>query len=211
MSKKGDDKFSSQDNNTSGTPIEKHPANPASSKENLKNPLELIPNNKHWSNQIQIEHGFTPNPEAHLYQQEMKKLQFLNVYVKVKNPAVVCGSLGIPRRTFYAWLEQDKRFKEAFDHVNWITIGFLATEATKRAEDGSDHLLEFLLKAYDPVYREKVSAELEKTEIDRIVVTLVDALRSNIPDTCPHCKSNLNLSSKVEMMLQSLTRDGNAK
>ena len=206
MSKKGDDRTNSQDNNKSVSEAEIQPAQSAQSSKNLKNPIELIPNQEHWANQIEIEHGFTPNPEARLPLQEMKKVQFLNVYIKIKNPALTCGALGIGRRTFYDWLDNDKKFKESFDHVNWVTVGMMAAEATRRAEDGSDHLLEFLLKAYDPQYRDRVSAELEDGEVARIVSTLVDALRSNIPDTCPHCKSNLNLSQKVEMMLQTLSR-----
>ena len=208
MSKRGDDKQKSQDKIINVSPVENQSAQSAQTVSAPVNPIELIPNKSHWANQIEIEHGFKPNPEARLPLQEMKKVQFLNVYIKIKNPALTCGALGIGRRTFYDWMDNDKKFKEAFDHVNWVTVGMMAAEATRRAEDGSDHLLEFLLKAYDPIYRDKVSAELDKSEIDRIVSTLVEALRANIPDTCPHCKSNLNLSSKVEMMLQALSRDG---
>lgn len=68
---------------------------------------------------------------------------------------------GVCRKTAYNWRDSDKEFAEAWDDAIEVGTEKLETEATRRALDGSDTLLIFLLKARRPkVYRERVSTEV---------------------------------------------------
>lgn len=153
-----------------------------------------------------IEHGFEPDPNARLKRIEYKKLAFLNNYNKLITPAHTAQAVGISVRTFYQWCKDDARFMAAFETVDRHLTDRMIRIATSRAFRGSDNLLMFMLKARDGRFRDKINAEINQADIERIVSTLVSALRKSIPDTCPHCKANLNLSAKVEQMLTALSK-----
>lgn len=153
-----------------------------------------------------VEHGFIPNPNARRQGQERKKLAFLDNYNKFVTPAHTAQAIGVSVRTFYDWCKDDANFNAAFQVVDKHLTDRLIRIALSRAFRGSDNLLMFMLKARDGRFREKIAAEINQADIERIVSTLVAALRKSIPDTCPHCKVNLNLSAKVENMLASLSK-----
>ena len=86
---------------------------------------------------------------------------FVEQLVKGQTITAAAKAAGICRRTAYSWRESDKTFAEAWDDALEIGTEKLETEATRRALEGSDTLLIFLLKARRPkVYRERVSTEV---------------------------------------------------
>lgn len=153
-----------------------------------------------------IEHGFVPDPKNRLQRIEKKKLAFLDHYNTFITPAHTAQAVGISVRTFYQWCKDDARFLSAFETVDRHLTDRMIRIATSRAFRGSDNLLMFMLKSRDGRFRDKINAEINQADIERIVGTLVNALRKSIPDTCPHCKVNLNLSAKVEQMLTALSK-----
>lgn len=152
-----------------------------------------------------IVHGFTVNKKSKS-PIEWKKPLFLTAYYEQFTVTHTCGAIGISRRTFYAWMEDDENFNKAFTIVeNSITERMMRT-AMARGIRGSDNLLMFMLKYRDPAFRDKAVAELDPKTVDNLVNTFVEALRKNVPDACPHCHVNLNLSGKVSKMLMSLSK-----
>lgn len=86
---------------------------------------------------------------------------FVEQLVKGQTITAAAKASGICRRTAYSWRESDKTFAEAWDDALEIGTEKLETEATRRALEGSDTLLIFLLKARRPkIYRERVSTEV---------------------------------------------------
>lgn len=68
---------------------------------------------------------------------------------------------GVDRKTLRTGLERDKDFLEEFHDAKADAIDSLETEAVRRAKDGSDQLLMFLLKSHRPeVYRENHKIEV---------------------------------------------------
>lgn len=68
---------------------------------------------------------------------------------------------GVDRKVLRAALERDKEFLEEFHDAKADAIDSLETEAVRRAKDGSDQLLMFLLKSHRPeVYRENHKVEV---------------------------------------------------
>lgn len=68
---------------------------------------------------------------------------------------------GISRGQLRTALDKDPEFLEAFHDAKADAIDSLETEAVRRAKDGSDQLLMFLLKSHRPeVYRENHKIEV---------------------------------------------------
>ncbi len=63
---------------------------------------------------------------------------------------VACLGAGVDRHCHYDWLKADPEYKAAFDEAKPQVMGILRDECFKRAVDGSDDLLKFLLKTGDP-------------------------------------------------------------
>lgn len=103
----------------------------------------------------------------------------LAAFEECGNVSKACKKAKVPRRTFYAWLQEDEKFKEKFEAASIIAVGVLEDEAKRRALEGvlepvyykgekvgsvrkySDTLLIVLLKGHAPEkYRERVSTEL---------------------------------------------------
>ena len=66
-----------------------------------------------------------------------------------KNLGVVtlaCRATGIARKTFYAWYNTDKEFKEACDAVNDVALDYAESQLFKCIKDGSVASIIFYLK-----------------------------------------------------------------
>ena len=84
------------------------------------------------------------------------KLKFLKAHEGGATVAEAARCAGIHRSTVYRWREQDPEFAMAWDEARQKLVEDLEMEAYKRAIDGSDRMLIFLLKAYKPdTYNEK--------------------------------------------------------
>src|SRR4051812_38238547 len=74
------------------------------------------------------------------------KERALSKFMEIGTVKGACAAAGVPRRTWYNWMESDGSFAalvfDACEHVS----DELEEEAIARAKDGSDTLLMFLLK-----------------------------------------------------------------
>lgn len=92
---------------------------------------------------------------------EKWKILFLNAF---RESGIISQALmvaGISRGQLRTALDKDAEFLEAFHDAKADAVDSLETEAVRRAKDGSDQLLMFLLKSHRPeVYRENHKVEV---------------------------------------------------
>ena len=88
--------------------------------------------------------------------------RWLKVFAETGNVTVACRACRINRDTPYKYAARCPEFKAAWEEANEIACDALEAEARRRAlEEGSDKLLEILLKAHRPQkYRETHRHEL---------------------------------------------------
>lgn len=85
---------------------------------------------------------------------------FLKVLADTCNVSEAARSAGIGRRTAYDWKAADEAFSQAWDDAEEVAIDHLEKVARDRAIDGSDRMLEILLKAHRPEkYTDRVRNE----------------------------------------------------
>jgi hypothetical protein len=102
-----------------------------------------------------------PRVEARLE----KKRRVLHELRKLGTVSAACDAVGIRTTTFYNWKKRDPVFMAAAEEAKAKTIDDLETEAIKRAKDGSDTLLIFLLKSLKPtVYKERAHVEVSQDQ-----------------------------------------------
>ena len=77
-----------------------------------------------------------------------------------------CAAAGVPRCTWYDWMESDASFAALVVDASGHVSDELEEEAIARAKSGSDTLLMFLLKARRPaIYREKHTITVVSPEV----------------------------------------------
>lgn len=77
------------------------------------------------------------------------------------NVSHAARAAGIGRRTAYDWRDADPGFAAAWDEAEEEAIDALELAARERAIDGSDRMMEILLKAHRPEkYVDKLKTEL---------------------------------------------------
>ncbi len=92
----------------------------------------------------------------------LKQKRFLEVYRNCANIRMSCDEIGITRRQFYRWRDEDPDFKEQLQVLGEDATESLEKIAWERAQSTSDTLLIFLLKALRPEkYREIRDVRLE--------------------------------------------------
>ena len=88
------------------------------------------------------------------------KPAFLDAFAQSGMVSEACRSVGIDRSTAYKTRQRDEAFALAWADVEERSTEELEREAKRRAVDGSDTLMIFLLKARRPEkYRENVKIE----------------------------------------------------
>lgn len=75
------------------------------------------------------------------------------------NVTAAAEAAGVSRQAAYKWREADPDFAEEWDHAIEASVDNLEEKAWRRAETESDRLMEILLKAHRPKYREKATVE----------------------------------------------------
>ena len=94
-----------------------------------------------------------------------KKRAFLIAYSRAGNISQACAAVGIGRRTHYDWLASDTEYEAGFQLAGEYAADALEAEARRRAFEGSDLLLIFLLKGLRPErYRERYDHRVHKPE-----------------------------------------------
>lgn len=101
---------------------------------------------------------------------QAKKALFLATFAKQGNISGAARVAGIGRRTVYDWLHSDPAFVAKYDEAQDEAIDGLEGEAFRRAFEGSDTLLIFLLKGAKPTkYRERVDVSMDvRSVIERL-------------------------------------------
>ena len=94
-----------------------------------------------------------------------RKRRFLDAYREIGFVKHAAATAGISRKTCYAWRDEDPAFREEFDAIDAGWTDELERIATKRAKDGSDDLMKFLLAARNPS-RFRGAAKVELTGRD---------------------------------------------
>jgi hypothetical protein len=86
---------------------------------------------------------------------------FLNMLAETCNVSEACRAANIGRRSVYDWRDADPVFADAWVEAEETAADKLEKVAWDRACSGqSDRMLEILLKAHRPKYREKQVVEL---------------------------------------------------
>jgi hypothetical protein len=71
-----------------------------------------------------------------------------------------CTAAKLPRRTAYNWRNADKDFAKAWEEAKELGTDALEDEAVRRAREGSDTLLIFMLKSLRPdKFKDRVASE----------------------------------------------------
>lgn len=136
-----------------------------------------------------------------------------------------CDAAGVSRQTVQHWRKTVKGFEELYQETyHKATEGVYENAAYNRAINGvrqfvvqkgelvrhpdtkefvtkieySDGLLEKLLEARAPdKYRQKGGYQLDPKLVGQIASDLLAAVRRAVVDTCPHCKTNLNITPRI--------------
>lgn len=75
---------------------------------------------------------------------------FLEVIAAGGRDPAAAEAAGVHRVTAYRWKKHDPEFKARYDTARQVRLDHLVKEAERRAMNGSDRLLEFLLCNYAP-------------------------------------------------------------
>ena len=139
------------------------------------------------------------------YKEHLKPI-FLREFPKFGSIQSTAKSIDLDRKTVTRWRETDPEFNQAFMDADSIVTESLESTAMARALKDSDTLMIFLLKARDPAkYKDRYLQEIDPRTIDLLVGQFIDAVRKRIPDVCPHCKVNLNLTNEIAKELDGLS------
>jgi len=99
--------------------------------------------------------------DLRLQEKRLKQQKFLHAYAEEFGMILkACKKAEIHPTTVRWWKANDPVFAEAYELAKKETIDCLEEEAIKRAFNGSDLLLMFLMKKLDPSYRENATANI---------------------------------------------------
>jgi hypothetical protein len=169
---------------------------------------------------IQVSRADKKNPQT-----DSLKPVFLQTYADSGFILQTCERVGIPRNTFSRWLEQDQKFASDFAIANEKVTEKYELAAGLRAVNGydepvfhqgkqvgtikrySDRLLELLLKSRNrEKYAERINYNIDEESIAGAIASrFVSIVRRVAPDTCPACKTRLDLSTKIAEELLNLS------
>lgn len=124
------------------------------------------------------------------------RAHWLRIYEEKGTVTAACKSVGISRQTAYTERKDNPEFAAAWDRAEAAVTDVLEKTAVERALEGSDRLMEFMLKARRPgTYRETVSVKhggkinIEVEEgVDEAVndaLSEVDRLTSRLAQVAP--------------------------
>lgn len=111
----------------------------------------------------------TASPKITWRQQKQKAL-FLEQLAKTPIVSLVAEKTGIPRSTYYRWLESDIEFKKNAEKVytewvRWVN-DMAVSQLMKLMKDWDRHALMFWLRTRDPEFWWTITRKLEKNEED---------------------------------------------
>ncbi|TXH40692.1 MAG: hypothetical protein E6Q97_39115 [Desulfurellales bacterium] len=143
-----------------------------------------------------------------------KKAAFLEKYREAGTRLVACRAANVSRSAVFAWEKNDPEFAAAMREAEKEVVEILENTALQRAtRGGSDQLLIFMLKALDgDKYSERIRHEFTAKTLDAVVSEVLDAIRTNVPEFCPHCKTSLDIAPAIAReLLDMSSRLSNAR
>ena len=91
-----------------------------------------------------------------------RKQQFIEIFLrKGGNISVTCEAVGVSRRTYYNWFEQDEEFKDAILSVKESMIDFTESKLMELIREKNITAIIFYLKT-----QAKHRGYIERSEID---------------------------------------------
>lgn len=135
----------------------------------------------------------------------IKKL-FLEAYGKHGTMTGACRAIKLERATVKLWVKNDPEFLKGMVEAKYETVDSLKETAIERARGGSDPLLMFLLKALAPdEFSERIRHDFAVKTLDAVVDEVLQAIRANVPEFCPHCRTSLEIAPAIARELLSMS------
>lgn len=131
-------------------------------------------------------------------------------------------AVNVSRTTIYDWREKDPEFKKAMDEIDMRTVDLMRAEAYRRAVRGidedvfwngkkiakvkkySDYLLDRVLRAKDPAFRDSSKIDVNVNFISVLVGKLHDIVERVVPIKCPSCLKLLSARKDMARELAML-------
>ena len=103
-----------------------------------------------------------------------KRKRFFDGFRKAGTVTGACKAAGISRSIAYEWRDKDPAFAEEWQTVEDESTDALEKEAYRRAKNGSDTLLIFLLKGRKPeTYRDRYEVKGDHTATVEVLIRYV--------------------------------------
>ena len=148
----------------------------------------------------------TVSPKITWRQQTQKKI-FLEQLGKTPIVSLVAEKTGIPRSTYYRWLESDPDFRKNAEKVytewvRWVN-DMAVSQLMKLMKDGDRHALMFWLRTRDPEFWWIITRKPEKHEEDglseqerkyQVNIRLAELLGTRLKQT----KENMDMGNEEE-------------
>lgn len=91
---------------------------------------------------------------------DIRKKEVLNALEKSLGVVTTaCKNVGISRETYYKWLREDKKFKDAVNDIDAVALDFAESQLHKQIQEGSTSATIFYLKT-----KGKKRGYVERTE-----------------------------------------------
>jgi hypothetical protein len=105
---------------------------------------------------------------------------FLTKYRNTCNVRAACEAANISRQAVYQHKDTCPEFAALWEQARQEAIDILEARAWKRTEQGSDGMIQFLLKAHRrEVYGDVTRNELTGKDGERLSISLVEVVRSD--------------------------------
>lgn len=136
-----------------------------------------------------------------------RQAAWLVAFAKTGTQLAACQATGVSRTTVHSWIKMYPDFVRAMSEAKLDIVDSLKNTALKRAtEGGSDPLLIFLLKNLAPdEFSERIRHEFTTKTLDLTVNEILEAIRINVPECCPHCKTNLGIAPAIAQELMDMS------
>lgn len=92
----------------------------------------------------------TMTPAQKAQRTAINQQRFIKAYEQTYNVTTACQMIRIARTSVYEWIDEYPEFARMFAEVRQKFVDDLEAEAVRRAMQGSDRLIEFLLRSHRP-------------------------------------------------------------
>lgn len=95
------------------------------------------------------------------------KLKFIESLKDTMNISITCDALGVPRRTFYYWLEHDKWFNQMYEEAMAREFDWVKSKWMMKINEGDMKAIERYIKSrgHKYGYEEKQPAQTQNLNI----------------------------------------------